>query len=90
MEKLWLFVLGIVFAKWVTPFLDILLEWFTNAISRSVHLIQSDMAVTNKNVEDYCKDGKESGMTHAIGFNMNEAEEFIGLDGDDEEYEDGN
>jgi len=28
----------------------------------------------SKDTEDYCKDGKESGMTHAIGFMMDKAE----------------
>ena len=87
MENLWSFLLGIAFVKWVVPFLDILLEWFTNVISRSVHLIQSNMAVINKDVEDYCKDGQEKGMTHAIGFKMDEQEEEFVDDDSEEDYD---
>lgn len=90
MEYLWLFLLGFFFDRWFGAVLDILLEWFKNIISYKVSIIQSNMMAISKDTEDYCKDSKESGMTHAIGFSMNEAEEFIGLDDDDEEYEDGN
>jgi len=89
MENLWLFLLGIAFVKWVVPFLDILLEWFTNVISKKINLIQSDIAVTSKNVNDYCKDGQDKGMTHAIGFKMDEQEEeFVDDDSEEDDFDD--
>ncbi len=72
MNYLYLFILGVVFVKWIVPFLDIFLEWFSNIISRKIYLIQSDMVITNKKVEDYCSDGKDNEMTHAIGFRIDE------------------
>ena len=69
MEYLVLFVLGIIFDRCLLPLLDILFEWFTNVVSSKVHLIQSNMAVTNKEVNDYCQKDEKL-QTHAIGFMM--------------------
>ena len=74
MEYLWLFLLGFFFDRWFGAVLDILLEWFKNIISYKVSIIQSNMMAISKDTEDYCKDGKESGMTHAIGFMMDKAD----------------
>ena len=84
MIYLGLFILGIAFEKWVVPFLDILLEWYQNIVTCKVHAIQSDIAVANKELQDYCKDD-DKGTTHAIGFRMDESEEFIDLDEDEDE-----
>lgn len=87
MEYLWLFLLGFFFDRWFGAVLDILLEWFKNIISYKVSIIQSNMMAISKDTEDYCKDDKESEMTHAIGFSMNDVEEFANLDEEEYEYD---